>query len=129
MQPRPNTFTELLPCDAARSLDGWEIIDVREPDEFHGDLGHLPGAALVPLRGLDQPGPWSRSARLLVVCRSGRRSRAACEQLVAQGFTAVANLEGGVIGWAARGLPLCGHRHTSGCCHERLNTGALEARC
>src|SRR6185437_11565524 len=29
-----------------------QIVDVREPDEFEGELGHLAGAALIPLGAL-----------------------------------------------------------------------------
>ena len=50
-------------------------IDVREPDEFSGPLGHLPGAELVPLGTLEAVArSWSRETPLLLICRSGARS-------------------------------------------------------
>ena len=76
------------------------IIDVREPAEFTGDLGHLAGAELVPLStvallALD----WPRDEALLIVCRSGRRSAVAAQDLLALGFKHVANLEGGMLAY------------------------------
>jgi rhodanese-related sulfurtransferase len=123
------SFDDVPACEAARSLDAWRVVDVRELEEFHGDLGHLPGATLLPLAKLGEAAAWPRSEPLLLVCRSGRRSREACQRLAAAGFTAVSNLSGGVVAWAERGLPLCGRSHGAHRCQEEPETQALEAVC
>ncbi|MBJ6764098.1 rhodanese-like domain-containing protein [Myxococcaceae bacterium JPH2] len=73
-------------------------IDVREPDEFVGPLGHLPGAELVPLGTLESSAAsWRRDAPLLLICRSGKRSVIAARLLSAQGFISLYNLAGGML--------------------------------
>src|SRR5471030_1345457 len=39
-------------CMAGHATDAIQLIDVREPAEFVGDLGHIPGARLLPLAEL-----------------------------------------------------------------------------
>lgn len=41
--------------------------------------------------------------RIIVVCASGARSGAACQQLVSLGYTNVANLRGGIGAWSHAG--------------------------
>ncbi|NJK88736.1 MAG: MBL fold metallo-hydrolase [Myxococcales bacterium] len=87
---------------SARAIEParYRIIDVREPDEFGGELGHLDGAELVPLAGLlDAARDWPRDKPLLIVCRSGRRSARAAQSLASMGFWDVTNLEGGMLRW------------------------------
>ena len=73
-------------------------IDVREPDEFEGPLGHLPGAELIPLGGLEEAAAtWPREAPLLLICRSGRRSETAARLLARRGFRQLYNLQGGML--------------------------------
>ncbi|MBN1207161.1 MAG: rhodanese-like domain-containing protein [Myxococcaceae bacterium] len=73
-------------------------IDVREPDEFEGILGHLPRSELVPLSTLTIVAqPWLRTEPLLLICRSGARSMKAARLLEAMGFQALYNLEGGML--------------------------------
>ena len=43
--------------------------------------------------------------RIMVICRSGNRSRQVCEFLKSQGRDAV-NVSDGTMGWADRGWPL-----------------------
>lgn len=88
--------------------DRVRIVDVRERDEFDGELGHLEGAELVPLAEIAREAQaWDRAAPLLLVCRSGRRSMNAALQLVALGFGEVMNLEGGMLAYRdlQRGAP------------------------
>lgn len=82
------------------------IIDVREPHEFAGELGHIPGAELVPLGTVPvAASSWNQDADLLVVCRSGGRSARAAEQLCARGFRRVMNLVGGMLAYNESKLP------------------------
>jgi len=86
-------------------LDEVRLIDVRELAEFNGELGHIAGADLVPLRTFAERLPsWSRDAAIVVVCRSGGRSGQATALLERAGFRRVANLAGGMIAWRTAGL-------------------------
>ncbi len=110
-------FAQLGPAEANTQLSTFKILDVRGPDEFDGQLGHVPGASLVPLHtlpiklgelGLEE------GEKILVVCRSGGRSAQAADLLGRSGFTNVHNLAGGMLSWRSHGLPVCGHRHGAG---------------
>lgn len=91
--------------DAAGLIeDGAAAIDVREPEEFAE--GHLPGAVNIPMGQLHRRlGELDRSRRQVVVCRSGNRSDAMTDVLLANGFEA-SNLLGGTLAWARAGRPI-----------------------
>ena len=73
-------------------------IDVREPAEFTGPLGHLAGAELVPLATVEAAAAtWPRAQPLLLICRSGARSVTAAHRLAALGFSRLYNLAGGML--------------------------------
>lgn len=80
------------------------MLDVREPEEFEGELGHIEGSELVPLRFVPERAQGlARRARdegraVVVVCRSGRRSAAAVASLGDAGVGAL-NLTGGMLAW------------------------------
>jgi rhodanese-related sulfurtransferase len=77
---------------------GVRRIDVREPDEYTGPLGHLPGTELVPLATVEEASAsWSREAPLLLICRSGARSAKAAQALARRGFTHLYHLAGGML--------------------------------
>ena len=86
-----------------------QIIDVREPAEFDGPLGHIPEARLIPLGELAaRAQEIDRTRPAVIVCRSGARSAHACMILQKSGFTDVANLTGGMLRWRADGHPVAG---------------------
>ncbi len=86
-------------------LQSLQLIDVREPAEFDGPLGHIAGARLVPLGTLASGlGPFDRDRPVVTVCRAGGRSAQATLMLQRAGFTKVANLAGGMLQWHAQGL-------------------------
>ena len=81
-----------------------QILDVREPDEFTGPLGHIPGAILIPLGELaGRAGELSHDLPIVAVCRAGSRSAQAISILQQNGFTDSANLTGGMLRWRAEG--------------------------
>jgi len=85
---------------------GLTLLDVRSPDEFSGELGHIPGAVLIPLGELRaRLDELSRELPVITVCRSGARSAQASLILERAGFGRVANLAGGMLRWNAEGLP------------------------
>jgi rhodanese-related sulfurtransferase len=82
------------------------VIDVREPGEIARD-GIIEGAEHVPLAAILDAAPrWSPGEPIVLVCRSGRRSLRAQEQLLSLGFRAAASLTGGMIEWERAGLPV-----------------------
>ena len=90
---------DLTPSEI-NDIQTYRIIDVREANEFNGELGHIKGAELVPLSTLkEQALSWKREKALLLVCRSGFRSNVACELLKGMGFLDITNLTGGMIAW------------------------------
>jgi len=101
---------EITVEEAARRLHDFDVVDVREPDEFHGPLGHIAGARLVPFGEFDVRDSVSGSDRpLLIACRSGRRSGILCDRLLEQGFSDAINLTGGMIAWNDAALPVEGN--------------------
>ena len=85
------------------------ILDVREQHEYTGELGHIVGSTLVPLRELaERAGELQshRSGPTIVVCRSGVRSTTAAAILEGLGFDQVYNLHGGMVDWNDRRLPI-----------------------
>lgn len=85
------------------------LLDVREPEEFDGELGHIPGSVLIPLKDLPARAheiEASKDRPIVVVCRAGVRSTTAAAILTGLGFENVGNLKGGMLDWNDRGLPV-----------------------
>ena len=79
------------------------IVDVREPREYA--QGHIPEAQLVPLRSvLDDTIRLPNDRQIVLVCRSGRRSKRAAYALQKMGVVNVAVLEGGMLDWKSADL-------------------------
>ncbi len=96
---------EIDVAEAARRRNvGTPIFDVREPDEYAE--GHVPGAPLIPLGTVaDRVDEFPPAGEVLVICKSGGRSRQAVELLRSQGIDAV-NVAGGTMGWIDAGHPV-----------------------
>ena len=85
------------------------IIDVREPNEFSGELGHIEGSQSIPLKELSnrkQEIIEHKTTHVVIVCRAGVRSTTAAAILTALGFTRVSNLQGGMIEWSKQSFPV-----------------------
>lgn len=94
-------IASLGPDELQTELAGSEppmIVDVREPFEF--EESHIPGALLLPLGEFGQSElPFDETRKVVVVCRSGRRSGLAVQALMAHGYGRVRNLRGGMLAW------------------------------
>ncbi len=85
------------------------ILDVRQPDEYRGELGHIPGSLLMPLKELaERAGELApyQGREIIAVCRAGVRSTTAAAILTSLGFDHCANLKGGMLAWNDQGLPV-----------------------
>jgi sulfur dioxygenase len=110
----PLTYTfagiwELSPQALEEVASNVQVLDVREPSEFDGPLGHIRDARLIPLGELSgSAGELDRNRPVVAVCRSGGRSAQAVTILHKTGFDQVANLAGGMLRWRADGHPVVG---------------------
>lgn len=97
-----------LSVQTAKMLIGKvRMIDVREPDEYIGELGHIAKTELVPLATLEQAAlGWDKNEEIVMVCRSGARSGRATEALTRMGFHHVVNMVGGMLAYNAAQFPV-----------------------
>ncbi|MEW2258876.1 rhodanese-like domain-containing protein [Streptomyces sp. NPDC047869] len=90
------------------------LLDIREQDEW--DAGQAPGPVHAPLSRLAAGAVLPDAARgrpLVVICRSGNRSRQAAGLLAGRGAAAV-DVKGGLKAWAAAGHPVVDERGNHG---------------
>lgn len=87
------------------------LIDVRAPDEWKA-TGRPQGSIGVTLQDPDFTGKilahvsGDRSVALALTCRTGARSSSGAKKLAADGFSDLANVEGGFLAWKQAGLPV-----------------------
>ena len=93
------TTVEALATKMATDLESLQLIDVREPHEL--EIAQVSNFINLPL---SQFPVWSSQikeqfdphAETIVMCHLGMRSAQMCQWLLAQGFTNVKNLSGGI---------------------------------
>lgn len=108
-EPAEGGYREATPEAVAAHRGAVHVVDVREPDEFVGELGHVEGAELVPLGTVEataKNAAWPKDETLVMVCRSGGRSGRASAALAKLGYGRVINLAGGMLAWNRHGLPV-----------------------
>jgi len=106
-RPMTGGYRDISPSAAYQARETVRLVDVREPLEYTGELGHIPGSELVPLGTLDRKyGGWDKDAEIIVICRSGARSSSAAQTLARAGFRRVMNMAGGMIAYNAAQLPV-----------------------
>jgi glyoxylase-like metal-dependent hydrolase (beta-lactamase superfamily II)/rhodanese-related sulfurtransferase len=107
-----NEVRQLTPQQVRIKLKGRPaplLLDVREAEEYTGELGHVQGSRLIPLKELParlQELENHKDGDIIAVCRSGIRSTTAAALLTGLGFSAVYNLKGGMVDWNAQDLPV-----------------------
>lgn len=110
--PTPNSeITAIDAVELERRLgdDDTMVVDVRNPDEFNGPLGHIESALNLPLPSLVERAhelePF-RERTIVVVCLSDKRSTQAIHALRRGGFDQLILLRGGMQEWTANHLPV-----------------------
>lgn len=85
--------------DALATRSDVLLVDVREPAECA--IAQIPGALLVPLRTLPQQlESLPRDREIILHCQHGMRSEMAGNFLLAQGFSRVSHMVGGIDRWS-----------------------------
>src|SRR5258705_13320185 len=102
--PAPITAAELK-----QLLDGPNpprLIDVREPSEWTGELGHIAGAELIPLGTVQANAAKVKGEprEIISICKMGGRAAQAAQFWANQGLK-VRILTGGMTAWNAAQLP------------------------
>lgn len=106
-RPNPAGHRDVSVDQVTLPAAGFRLVDVREPHEFTGELGHVAGATLVPLATVPaQAAGWNKDEPVLLICRSGGRSANAAQFLTRAGFSKVMNLVGGMLAWNQAGRPV-----------------------
>lgn len=103
--PKKQTqMIELLPqawVELQQETSGSVILDVRTADEY--ESGYIKGALNMDIHGgadfVASIQSLVKSKSYFLYCRSGVRSRQACQLMSQMGFSALYNLEGGVLAW------------------------------
>jgi rhodanese-related sulfurtransferase len=83
------------------------LVDVREQKEF--EQGHIAQCRNIPLGKLgERMGELekSKSKPVIVICRSGNRSKKGAMMLGKNGFSEVYSMTGGQVAWERDNLPL-----------------------
>lgn len=104
-----NGIPEIDVAEVQKHATNLKLIDVRRPDEFNGELGHIEGARLITL------GPdleeflnthTDKNETIIFICRSGARSGNATIVARELGFKSAFNMTGGMIRWNDFSLPV-----------------------
>jgi SulP family sulfate permease len=79
------------------------LIDVREPREYK--RGHIPQAQVIPLpKIIADTSQVPQDRRVVLLCRTGRRSTKVAGYLKGQGFDNIVALRGGMLAWERANL-------------------------
>lgn len=95
----------LWPEFVARQGRSVHIIDVREPEELVGPLGHIPGSDWVPPdRVPSLVERLGKQAKVVLVSRAGERSAPLAAKLEELGMHFVGSMVGGIVAWRYLGF-------------------------
>lgn len=83
------------------------FIDVREEEEFRKEFFDFQNVFFHPMSAImDRLQYIPKEIPLIVVCENGNRSTKVANVLNKQGFTDIANMDGGINAWKAKGFPI-----------------------
>lgn len=97
---------DIEPQELKNKLEHVKLIDVRQHDEYIGELGHIPTSELMVLDTLpDKLAAIPKDKTVVFICKSGGRSARASAFALMNGFQSVFNLRGGMLLWNDLQLP------------------------
>jgi rhodanese-related sulfurtransferase len=97
---------DIQPTELWDKKHGVRLIDVRQPEEYVGELGHIPGSELMALASVpDVLSTIPKDDVIVFICRSGGRSAQASAFARSQGYEHVFNMKGGMLLWNDLKLP------------------------
>jgi len=98
-------YTAKEVAELLHTKDGLVVVDVRTVEEYQA--AHIEGSRCIPLSQLSfRYTELSPDSHILLVCKSGKRSQQAFEQLSKLGYSHMSILQGGIEEWDKAGLPL-----------------------
>lgn len=106
---RKSASREINPKDAVRIINDENalMLDIREPGDYKA--GHIINAKNIPFSRFDEEVPrvsGDKNRPVIVYCKSGMNSQAACGKLQSAGYARVYCLKNGLIGWQEENLPV-----------------------
>lgn len=102
----PNVY-DVIPDEVLALKDKVHLIDVRRPEEYVGELGHVSEAKLITLDELpDHIADLPKNETIVFICRSGARSARATAFALENGCTSAYNMLGGMILWNEKGFEI-----------------------
>jgi rhodanese-related sulfurtransferase len=108
MRVRAHSFAAASPQDVIRLMNqNALVLDIR-PQEAYA-AGHVAGARHMPSDQIATAGETLKKQKdkpIIVYCDTGPLAAAAVRQLLAQGFTKVFSLRGGLSAWRTDNLPV-----------------------
>lgn len=104
--PHFQTVTDIDPKEVFENTDHLTLIDVRENDEYVGELGHAPKTKLVVLHTIPtEIAKIPTDKPIVFICRSGGRSAQASAFAAQHGIQNTYNMRGGMLLWNQLQLP------------------------
>jgi rhodanese-related sulfurtransferase len=102
-----NTIEQINVTEAqARAEKGVLFVDVRSEMEIKELAYDVKNIVHIPLGTLeDNLDKVAEDKEVILVCRSGGRSNKAATILLKNGYSKVANMEGGIMAWSKEGFP------------------------
>jgi sulfur dioxygenase len=105
-----NPLPPISAAELKQLLDGDNpprLIDVREPNEWVSELGHIEGAELMPLGSVQASADKvaGETREIISICRSGARAGQAAGFWAQKGLK-VRVLAGGMLAWNEAKLPI-----------------------
>jgi rhodanese-related sulfurtransferase len=106
---RKSNSREIGVKDAVRMINDENalVLDIREPGDYKA--GHIINAKNIPYSRLNEEtavAGGDKDRPIIVYCKSGTNSPAACDKLLAAGYTRVHCLKNGLSGWREENLPV-----------------------
>ncbi|MFZ3231244.1 MAG: rhodanese-like domain-containing protein [Pseudobdellovibrio sp.] len=104
--PHFEIVTDIDPQEVFANADQLTLIDVRENEEYNGELGHAAQTKLIVLNTLpDQIAKIPTTKPIVFICRSGGRSAQAAALAAQRGINNTYNMRGGMLLWNQLQLP------------------------